>query len=46
MQCESRDSRVFNTELSSLFVCAPQEITISELMKKLDILGDNAVSVC
>lgn len=30
-----------------MVVCfAPQEITISELMKKLDILGDNAVSVC
>ncbi len=25
---------------------APQDIVISELMKKLDILGDNAVSVC
>lgn len=23
-----------------------QEISISDLMKKLDILGDNAVSVC
>lgn len=32
---------------SMMCLCfAPQEIVISELMKKLDILGDNAVSVC